>query len=59
MLIKRITASNFRSFRELDVELGPFNVIVGPNASGKSNFVQLLRFLRDCVVSGLQNALRC
>jgi predicted ATPase len=56
MVIKRLSATNFRSFEHLDVELGAFNVLIGPNASGKSNLVQCLKFLRDLAREGLDNA---
>ena len=45
MAIRRLKVSNFRSFNELDVELGDFNVLIGANASGKSNFIEIFRFL--------------
>jgi len=47
MAIKRIKVSNFKSFKELNLELANFNVVIGANASGKSNFTQIFRFLRD------------
>jgi len=47
MAIKKIKVSNFKSFKELDLELGNFNVVIGANASGKSNFTQIFKFLRD------------
>jgi len=56
MAIKKIRVKNFKSFRDLEVELGNFNVLIGANASGKSNFVQIFKFLRDIMVSGLENA---
>ncbi len=56
MGIKKISVKNFKSFGELEVELGMFNVLIGTNASGKSNFVQILEFLRDIAYSGLNNA---
>lgn len=56
MAIRRLKVSNFRSFNELDVELGDFNVLIGANASGKSNFVEVFRFLRDIRKEGLRNA---
>lgn len=56
MKIKRIKVFNFKTFKELDLELGDFNVLIGPNASGKSNFVQILKFLRDICRDGLDNA---
>jgi len=55
--ITRVWAKNFRSIRELDIELGPLTVLVGPNASGKSNVMDVLRFIRDCAVSGLDRAI--
>lgn len=57
MGMKRIRATNFKSFKELDIELGKFNVLIGANASGKSNVVQVFKFLRDIVHSGLDNAI--
>ena len=56
MNIKRIKVTNFKSFKNLDIELGKFNVLIGANASGKSNFVHIFKFLRDIANSGLDNA---
>lgn len=50
-------ADNFRSFRKMKVELGPLNILVGPNGAGKSNLLDLIRFLRDSVLTDLQPAL--
>jgi len=55
--IMRLEASNFKSFEKLDVNLNPFNVIIGANASGKSNFVSIFKFLKDIAESGLDNAI--
>ena len=33
------------------------NVLIGANASGKSNFVHIFQFLRDIVTDGLKNAI--
>lgn len=57
MNIKRIKIMNFKSFENLDIELGKFNVLIGANASGKSNFVHVFEFLKDTVNSGLDNAI--
>lgn len=56
MAIEKIKVSNFKSFNELEVELGNFNVLIGANASGKSNFLQIFNFLRDIEQHGLKNA---
>ena len=38
MGIKRVEVKNFKSFKDLKIDLGKFNVVIGANASGKSNF---------------------
>src|SRR3989442_14807217 len=57
MAIRKIKVSNFKSFKNLDVELREFNALIGANASGKSNFIQIFTFLRDIVKHGLENAI--
>jgi len=56
MKITRLQAQNFKSFDTVDVELGDLNVLIGANASGKSNFLSLLTFLRDIARDGLEEA---
>lgn len=61
MIISRLTLRNWRNFREADVPLRERQFIVGPNASGKSNLLDVFRFLRDIAKStggGLQKAFR-
>jgi predicted ATPase len=57
MLINSIKLSNFKNFEDVEVKLGKMNVIVGANASGKSNFLQALKFLRDIKDFGIDNAI--
>jgi len=57
MQIKNIKVSNFKSFEEVNVDLGGFNVLIGANASGKSNFINVLQFLKDIAENGLDNAI--
>jgi len=57
MVIKTIHVKNFKSFKELRADLGKFNVLIGANASGKSNFIQVFKFLRDIARDGLENAI--
>ncbi|GAB4132599.1 MAG: ATP-binding protein [Cyanobacteria bacterium J069] len=60
MIITRIILRNWRNFRSVDVNLRDRVFLVGPNASGKSNFLDSLRFLRDLAKDGggLQKAVR-
>ncbi len=43
---------NWRNFTRVDVDLQRRVFLVGPNASGKSNFLDVFRFLRDIVAVG-------
>lgn len=61
MLITRLKLKNWRNFRDVEVELGPRGYLIGANASGKSNFLDVFRFLRTIAQSeggGLQKALK-
>lgn len=57
MIINKIKLVNFKNFDTVEVNLNQMNVIVGANASGKSNFIQALKFLRDIKDFGIENAL--
>jgi len=45
-VISSVTFHNFKALREARVELRPFNLIVGPNGSGKTSLIQALLRLR-------------
>ncbi|MBM4289902.1 MAG: hypothetical protein FJ135_17480, partial [Deltaproteobacteria bacterium] len=46
-MIKRLYAKNYRSLAEVEVNLGRLTVLVGQNGTGKSNFIDVLRFVSD------------
>lgn len=59
MIISRIELQNWRNFKAAEAELKDVTYVLGPNASGKSNFLDCFRFLRDIAKSsggGLQKA---
>lgn len=56
-MISRVQALNYRCLRYVDRSLGPFQVLIGPNASGKSSFLDVITLLGDYVRDGLDNAL--
>ncbi|MBC7822236.1 MAG: AAA family ATPase, partial [Planctomycetaceae bacterium] len=56
-MIRRIRIQNFKSLRDVTVELSPVTVFVGRSGTGKSNFVTALKFLRDQLRSGGQGHL--
>lgn len=59
MIITHIKLTNWKNFKKVDVDLRGRVFVVGANASGKSNFLDVFRFLRDIAKSkggGLQQA---
>lgn len=54
-MITLVEALNFRCLRYVRRPLGPFNVLVGPNASGKTTLLDVVAFLGDLVAYGGPN----
>jgi predicted ATPase len=56
---RRLQLRNWKNFAHVEVELQNRVFLVGPNASGKSNFLDIFRFLRDIASpgGGLQEAI--
>ncbi len=48
-MIRQVTIRNFKSIRDLTVDLSPVTVLVGRSGSGKSTFLQAIQFVRDFV----------
>lgn len=55
-MLTSVELQHFRNIASQKVKLGPLRVLVGRNGAGKSNFVDGLRFLRDCMLLGLDSA---
>jgi predicted ATPase len=47
--LEQLTIKNFKSIREQTLALGALNVFIGGNGAGKSNLIQVFRFLREIV----------
>jgi predicted ATPase len=56
-MIRLIEALNFRCLRYIRQPLGPFHVLVGPNASGKTTFLDTVAFLGQMVSDGVEAAI--
>ena len=56
-MITEIRVKNFRGIGEETIELDRLTVLVGRNGAGKSSVVDALRFLRDAVTVGLDDAI--
>jgi len=57
-MVTLIDALNFRCLRNIRQPLDRFHVLVGPNASGKTTFLDVIAFLGRVVADGLEAAVR-
>jgi predicted ATPase len=55
-MITLVEALGFRSLKYVKQPLGPFHVLVGPNASGKTTFLDVVAFMGQLVGEGLDAA---
>lgn len=64
MKITKLIVNNFKSFGTLEFsnennkKLNDVNILVGANASGKSNFIQIFEFLKEIKKSGIENTVK-
>lgn len=61
MYVQRLRIENWKNFQKGDVRLTRRLFLIGPNASGKSNFLDIFRFLRDLCLprgGGLRQAVK-
>ena len=52
MFLKRLKLKNWKNFQSCDLEIGRRLFILGPNASGKSNLLDAVKFLKDLAKKG-------
>lgn len=57
MKIENIEVSNFKCFKHIKIDLNEFNVIIGKNASGKSNIINIIKFIKDMLINGIDQAI--
>ncbi|MDQ1041842.1 AAA family ATPase [Streptomyces sp. V4I2] len=57
VFLTRLRVESYRSIASCDVSLGPLTVLAGPNAAGKSNVLDAIRFVRDALQSSPGRAL--
>ncbi len=56
-MIRMIEALNYRCLRYVRQRLESFQILIGPNASGKTTFLDVAGFLSDLVTRGLDEAI--
>jgi len=56
-MIRRIQALHYRAFQYIDVKLSDFLILIGPNASGKSTFLDGINLIQDILNLNPQRAI--
>jgi predicted ATPase len=56
-MITRLEIDGFKSFETFELDLQPFTAIVGPNASGKSNLFDAIKFLARLSQTDVRSAM--
>ena len=57
MYIKDISISNFKSIASAEIDFSRLALLIGANAAGKSNLINVFRFLADIENNGLDYAI--
>ena len=57
-MITRIEIDGFKSFDKFALDLRPFTAVVGPNASGKSNLFDAIKFISRLAQADIREAMR-
>ncbi len=56
-MLRRIEVKNYRSLKYVSQPLQGFHVLIGPNASGKTTFMDVISFMSDIVNEGIDQAI--
>lgn len=56
-MIKHLKVQNYLSLKDISIDFGLRNVFVGPNMAGKSNIIDMFRFLTHIASTGLMAAI--
>lgn len=57
-MLTSLRIQNFRSISDASVKLGQVNLFIGPNNSGKSNFLKGIELLSHTLTGGFQNKIQ-
>lgn len=55
-VLTHLRFKNWRSLKDVEIDLAPITVIIGANASGKTNILDALHFLRYAITDGVIEA---
>lgn len=55
-MIKKFSVKNFRNVNIQNIEFDKINILIGPNNSGKTNFIKALSFFANMIIGGKDNS---
>ena len=56
MFFTNMKIKNFKSIASAEIDFAPFTMLVGANASGKSNLINVFKFISNIATEGIENA---
>lgn len=56
MFFTKMIIKNFKSIVSAEIDFAKFTILVGANASGKSNLINVFKFLSNIATEGIENA---
>ncbi len=56
-MIKKLKVKNYKSLKNVERDLDKFNVLIGPNASGKTNLLDCLAFISEFAQGNVDGSL--
>lgn len=56
-MITKLSVQHYRSIESLDLTFNRVNILVGQNGAGKTNVIDVIRFVRDALANGLDYAI--
>ena len=52
-MFKKVQIRSFKCFKDTDITLSNFHILIGPNASGKTTFLEIFSLVKDVVSHGI------
>jgi len=57
-MFREVEVRHYKCLRRISIQLKPFNILIGPNASGKSSLLDVFEFLKDALEYDVEKAVR-
>jgi predicted ATPase len=57
-MISRLQVLHYRALKYIDIKLSNFQILIGPNASGKSTFLDVINLINDLLNIGPEEAIK-